>query len=81
MKGTYKHEAHTIRVSVLSSHREDDVLIDMLIYPFSSLKKLNITYIPPNLWVHQKAHCFPNSFAVVNIIIIIQGENECMEHF
>lgn len=41
-----------------------------------SLRELHITDLLPNLWIHQEAHGFSHSLAVVNVVITIQVEHE-----
>jgi len=41
-----------------------------------SLGKLHIAQFSSKYWIHQKAHCFPNSLAIVHIMITIKIENK-----
>lgn len=68
------------RMNLLLTYIEEDgVSIGISVVPVNaikSLRELHITDLLPNLWIHQEAHGFSHSLAVVNVVITIQVEHE-----
>lgn len=48
----------------------------MAIDTIEPLWELNITELLPKLWIHQKAHGFSYSLAVVDVVITIQIQHK-----
>jgi hypothetical protein len=58
--------------------KEDNVPIGIPITTVNAIEplwELYIADIPANSRVHHEAHCFTNSFAVVNIVITVKIKN------
>lgn len=59
--------------------KEDNIAVSISIMAINSIKplrKLDIAELLPNLGIHQKAHSFPDSLAVVDVVITIQVQHE-----
>uniref|UniRef100_A0A2P2P0H8 Uncharacterized protein n=1 Tax=Rhizophora mucronata TaxID=61149 RepID=A0A2P2P0H8_RHIMU len=48
----------------------------MTVNTIKPLRKLDIAYLLSKLRVHQKAHGFPYSFAVVDVVVTIQIQHK-----
>lgn len=69
-------EVYPSSATYIKEHNISISISIMTINTIKSLRKLDIAELLPELGIHQKAHGFPYSLAVVDVMITIQVQHK-----